>query len=157
MSAGSDSTRVFLGLALSEELKAQLLRVRHPVPGAAWQSSAQLHITLRFLGSLSSGVIDDLGAALDLLEFASFQSEVRGVGCFGPPHDPRILWAGLYPEEPLLSLRAVIDGCLQHLALPADGHSRFKPHITLARLNPAVPRSGIFCNATLGSVCQLSI
>lgn len=129
-----DSTRVFLGLALPDELKQQLLAVRHPVLGAAWQSSAQLHITLRFFGNLGHAVIDDLVAALDELEYRSFRAQVSGVGGFGPPKAAHILWAGLQPQASLLALRSAIDARLQHLALPADDHSRFTPHITLARV-----------------------
>lgn len=132
-----DSARVFLGLALPEGLKQQLLAVRHPVPGAAWQSSVQLHITLRFLGGLRCAVIDDLVTALGELEFCAFGAKVSGVGCFGPPQAPRILWAGVQPEEPLQALRAVIDERLLPLALAVDEHDRFKPHITLARIKSA--------------------
>ena len=128
-------SRLFLGFELPEQVKRQLLETHEPLPGARWQRADQLHLTLRFLGELGESDTLAIVEALADLTAASPEIRIRGAGCFGGPHRPFALWAGVSPEEPLIKLRQEIDTRLAPLALVPERHSGFKPHITLARIS----------------------
>ncbi|WP_304639926.1 RNA 2',3'-cyclic phosphodiesterase [Pseudomonas sp.] len=129
--------RLFLGIELPYWLCEKLVALRVPLRGARWQTASQLHITLRFLGSLDVRQVAALEEALGNLKAPPFEIAVRGAGYFGPAPAPTILWVGVEPVEPLLALREQLDALLAPLALPDDRHQCFRPHITLARLNGA--------------------
>lgn len=144
-----------MGIELPERLCEKLVALRAPLKGARWQSAAQLHITLRFLGSLDSGQIAELCSALSAFDASPFAIAVRGSGCFGPAQAPTILWAGIEPAEPLLALREQIDLLLAPLGLPGDRHRHFRPHVTLARLDGADAGALAFAEGLAGLRCDL--
>ncbi len=43
-------TRLFVALALPDDVAAPLNWIQAGVPGARWQTREQLHLTLRFVG-----------------------------------------------------------------------------------------------------------
>ncbi|AMQ88255.1 RNA 2',3'-cyclic phosphodiesterase [Marinobacter sp. LQ44] len=124
--------RLFFGLEIPEAIKTSLLQVKTQVAGARWQSRGQLHLTLAFLGQVED---HQVALACDLargITQSSFELNVQGLGCFGSPEKPKILWAGVSPENELRDLQ-------NNLAtrLTANGFTlenpNFKPHITLSR------------------------
>ena len=44
--------RLFFGLEIPESIKTSVLTVKTDINGARWQSEAQLHLTLAFLGEV---------------------------------------------------------------------------------------------------------
>lgn len=127
-------SRLFLGFELPTSVKQQLLGIHESLPGARWQRADQLHLTMRFLGEVSDAVVPQIIDSLSTLGAAPVTVRLQGAGCFGGPHRPFALWAGVSPEQPLAQLREEIDKRLAPLALPQDRHAGFKPHITLARI-----------------------
>lgn len=124
--------RLFFGLEIPEAIKTCLLQVKTQVAGARWQSRGQLHLTLAFLGQVED---QQVALACDLVREVTqppFELNVQGLGCFGSPEKPKILWAGVSPENELGELQ-------NNLAtrLTANGFTlknpNFKPHITLSR------------------------
>jgi 2'-5' RNA ligase len=63
---------------------------------------------------------------------------VSGTGAFPPRGLPRILWAGLSPSPPLLSLARQVEERVAAAGLPREPRP-FSPHITLARSTSADP------------------
>ncbi|RME67950.1 MAG: RNA 2',3'-cyclic phosphodiesterase, partial [Alphaproteobacteria bacterium] len=59
--------RLFVGLELPEMAKDRLLTAQGGVIGARWQTAAQLHLTLRFIGDVDGRAADDVDAALSRL------------------------------------------------------------------------------------------
>jgi 2'-5' RNA ligase len=124
--------RLFFGLELPANLKQQLLRLRVPVTGARWQSRHQLHLTLVFLGQVPAPALPALLAAAAGVRGAPFELEVRGLGTFGPPEQPRNLWAGVVPETPVAELHHRLVTAMGAAGVATESR-RFRPHITLAR------------------------
>lgn len=127
-------SRLFLGFELPAPITQQLLQIHEPLRGARWQNADQLHLTLRFLGEVDDAVRPQIISLLSGLRATPIEIRLHGAGCFGGPQRPFALWAGVWPEQPLVQLREEIDTRLAPLALPADRHAGFKPHITLARI-----------------------
>ena len=95
----------------------------------------RLHLTLAFVGSREP---DEVRALLDVGRSISqriepFSLRYRSLGTFPKGRrEPRILWAGLNPSDPLVHLTAYLSTELTKVGLATDG-KKFSPHITLAR------------------------
>ncbi|MGA7676633.1 MAG: RNA 2',3'-cyclic phosphodiesterase [Rhizomicrobium sp.] len=124
--------RLFVALALPDDVAQSLLALQSGVPGARWQTRDQLHLTLRFIGEVDgrdAAAIDD---ALATISAPAFSVELKGVGSFGGKH-PHALWAGVAANEALLHLQRKIESVLQRIGLEADGR-KYTPHVSLAKL-----------------------
>ena len=143
-------TRTFIAIELSQELRAELaleLRdLRRNLPGLPWVDPENLHLTLAFLGSLSSPHLEAAGeAARDAaVQVKPFYLGLGAVGTFPPPPaTPRVVWAGITGElAPLYRLQAELASQLARRRVPlVDGHRAYSPHLTLARLKRPLPET----------------
>ena len=124
--------RLFVALALPDEIADGLAMVQAGVPGANWQTREQLHLTLRFIGEVDGRDATAVDDALSLIEAPRFSLALKGVGEFGGK-TPHALWAGVRDKEPVAFLQRKIETALQRAGLPAE-QRKFVPHVTLARL-----------------------
>jgi 2'-5' RNA ligase len=132
--------RLFVALALPDQIAAGLLLLQGGVPGARWREREQLHLTLRFIGEVDgrdAAAIDD---ALAAIHAPRFTLELSGVGEFGGKN-PRALWAGIRDDMAVRYLQRKIESALQRIDLQPE-ERKFSPHITLARLRGA-PRDRV--------------
>jgi len=106
--------------------------VRAEVSGAKWQSVEQMHITLLFPGDVEEERLLAVCEAARHIPLAAFELNVAGLGCFGQPHAPQNLWAGVQPSAPVASLHSSLKGQMENLGLTTESRA-FRPHITLAR------------------------
>jgi 2'-5' RNA ligase len=127
--------RLFVALQIPEKVRERLVALQGGVPGARWASEEQMHLTLRFVGEVDGNVAHDIDDALAGIRAPSFTLELAGVGEFGGKN-PRALWAGVRPNEPLLHLQRKIETGLQRIGLPAETR-KFSAHVTLARMKGA--------------------
>jgi 2'-5' RNA ligase len=97
--------------------------------------SSNYHVTLKFLGELSS--LREVAERLRLVRYPSFGMNVRGVGFFPNARAPRVFWAGV--DAPQVSgLARGVDEALGTLGFPTE--KEFHPHLTLARNGSGRPR-----------------
>lgn len=145
--------RLFLGIELEEPLKCAALAAQQGYPAPRWQRPAQLHLTLRFLGAVDEQQLPNLERTLRTVRVERFALAVSGVGCFGEPDAPKILWAGVAPHGPLQRLREQIDRSLLGCGMEYPA-SAYCPHVTLARLRSPVvsARAWLDHHASLSSV-----
>lgn len=106
-----------------------------------------MHLTLHFLGDVPVQDVEDgagtaLHVALSCVRHGPFAIAIRGTGVFPPRGRPSVLWAGVAESAALVSLHAAIGAALQACCLPVERRP-YVPHVTLARLTPAVPRAWI--------------
>src|SRR5690554_269707 len=124
--------RLFFGLEIPDTIKASLLQMKTQVAGARWQRRGQLHLTLAFLGQVEE---PQVALACDLARGVTqspFELNVQGLGCFGSPESPKILWAGVSPEDQLRELQQNLANRLTDNGFTLKNPS-FKPHITISR------------------------
>ena len=125
--------RLFVGLELPGQVKRQIMELEdRAVAGARWQLARQLHLTLHFIGQVESSRVAGIRESLRSLTGGALTLALQGVGCFGPPHNPRSLWVGLEPRAPLLALHAQVNQRLAGVGYKSEA-AAFKPHITVAR------------------------
>lgn len=128
--------RLFAAIRPPAPVIDALLALEGGIPGARWQDQGQLHLTLRFFGELEAAQAEDIAGALGRIHAASFALALRGVGHFESRRRTHMLWAGLAPSDPLLTLQHKAETAARRAGLPPDSR-KFAPHITLARLNAA--------------------
>jgi 2'-5' RNA ligase len=138
-------TRTFIAIELTDKLRAELVRqldrLRHAAPEVRWVEPANLHLTLAFLGELDD---ERLAAATDAAEAAAAQGQpfrlaTAGLGYFGAPHAPRVIWAGIGGESARLAqLHAALAEALDQRGFPREERP-FAPHVTLARVKQPLP------------------
>ena len=128
--------RLFVALDLPDAVRERLARLRAELRGARWIDPTQLHVTLRFLGSVPEQDMGPLRQQLaSVRALPSFDLALAGVGVFPPRpgrrSPPRVLWAGLEPHDPVVELKQAVDEALGPDPETAD--RGFSPHVTLAR------------------------
>lgn len=132
--------RLFVALALPDDVAESLLLMEAGIPGARWQRREQLHLTLRFIGEVDGRLAGDIDDALTALRTPGFALELHGVDTFGG-RDPRQIWAGVRSNPALSHLQKKIESALQRIGLPPEPR-KFTPHVSLAKLK-ASPREKI--------------
>ena len=136
--------RLFVGIGLPEDIRARLSGICGGVPGARWISPENMHLTLRFIGEVSEGEMEDIHHALAGIRTKRFDISIAGVGHFETGSEVRALWARVEKSTELLALQARVESALVRMGLERE-ERRFTPHITLARLKDApVSRASAF-------------
>ena len=102
--------------------------------GARWQSNAQLHLTLRFIGEVDRPLAEDAALALSGVHFPPIEAALDGVGRFDRRGRANAIWAGVRPHDTLAQLHRKIDQALIRAGLEPERRA-YLPHITLARLD----------------------
>lgn len=133
-------TRIFIALDLSdaarEALRRQERRLARALPDLRLPAPEDLHLTLAFLGEVDD---ETLARVIALsAEVASharpFELALAGLGFFGPPTAPRVIWAGVGGQmRPLLTLQRRLADALEAEGFPREQRA-YSPHLTLARL-----------------------
>ena len=131
--------RLFVALALPEDVRRRLEMLRGGIPGARWQSAEQMHLTLRFIGEVDGAAFREIMDALADIEAEAFTLSLEGVGHFPPRGRARILWAGVAPCPALLRLQERTEAVITGLGHAPDGRN-YAPHVTLARFASRVPQ-----------------
>ena len=96
--------------------------------GSTPVKNERLHMTLHFLGSVSSARIPELREAL-AVPFEPFELEFGQAKLW--PHGIAVLEPNAAPGQ-LVQLHADLGGALQRLDMPVEERA-FKPHVTMAR------------------------
>ena len=136
--------RLFVAVDVPESVKAWAGRVRTAVerrqPAAArglrWVASAQMHLTLRFLGETAPAIATALSAEVSRpLGVAPFSLRVGSLGWLPPRGRPRVLVADIAEgRAELAALKATADDLVRRLTGLGPEDRPFTAHVTLARV-----------------------
>ncbi len=148
LSPDPSTLRAFIAIEIPEELRRAILRTRDKLrmtdAHVSWVPDPNLHLTLVFLGDISTDTADLLSAALKkgLRNTCPFRVDVQGVGAFGRPGAPRIVWAGTDNAEPVTALYDSIAANVRELGIPVEDRP-FHPHITMGRVRSSRGRKAL--------------
>ena len=151
MTVREGEVRAFVALHISEAarraLTGAIASLRAAIPpaisqGVRWVDPKGVHLTLKFLGNIDSGLVEQV---LDSMKqsassSAPFSLELSGLGVFPGRRSPRVLWAGIGGDlDALGSLQRELE-----IILAAQGYQReergFNPHLTIGRVRNGVSR-----------------
>ncbi len=142
--------RLFVGLALPEDIRFRLARLKGGLKGARWVAPENLHLSLRFIGEVDGGEDQDIDAALQTVDAAPFALMLSGLGAFERRGRVHAVWAGVENSDALGALQASVAMALIDAGLEPE-HRRFKPHVTLARMKGgSATEAGLFLESHAG-------
>lgn len=130
--------RLFVAVAVPPTAVEVLSPLAGGVPGARWSPPENLHVTLRFAGDITESTAEDLDSALSAVSVPSFDVALAGVGAFGDPSAPHVLWAGVEANDMLSRLHGRCETAARRAGLKPDTRA-WRPHVTLAYLSGAEP------------------
>jgi 2'-5' RNA ligase len=128
--------RLFVAVALPDELKRRLALLGGGIPGARWVEPERMHLTLRFIGEVDGVRAEDITAALAEVRGAPFALTLRGVGNFEQGRTPTAIWVGVVEREAVVRLHEKVERQLGLIGFAPEPR-KFHPHVTLARLKGA--------------------
>ncbi|HJT24441.1 MAG TPA: RNA 2',3'-cyclic phosphodiesterase [bacterium] len=104
--------------------------------GIRWVLKAQLHITLRFIGTFEESQVPKLEQVLGEVSITGepFEAELGGLGAFPRLDRPRVLFIPVIRgEEGFRRLEAKMTPALEGLGIKPD-EKEYHPHLTLGRV-----------------------
>jgi 2'-5' RNA ligase len=131
--------RTFIALNLRPEERQALHDATRPIrdaaTGAAWVASDNLHLTLKFLGTIEESRTAALSERLRSVAGAHrpLALDIGGAGVFPNLRAPRIVWMGVAADPRLELLHHDVERACEAVGFPVDGRA-FRPHITLGRV-----------------------
>jgi RNA 2',3'-cyclic 3'-phosphodiesterase len=128
--------RLFIGVAcppldkVATLLKELQIAALEPNSGIRVIPENNLHITVKFLGSVPSSAVADITAMLDQIAVATkpFAISLFGTGIFKDAY-----WLGVKPSRPLQELATTLNQRLEPFGFPPETRP-YVPHLTVARL-----------------------
>ncbi|MFN2508170.1 MAG: RNA 2',3'-cyclic phosphodiesterase [Chthoniobacterales bacterium] len=125
--------RLFVAIDIPEAVTNALLALDPHVPGVRWLRREQIHLTVSFLGNVSSDTEETLREKLSAIHFRAFFMPVAGVGRFPAKGKPNVLWAGVGAGHPqLFHVYKRVQEAALSAGLEPDLRA-WHPHITFAR------------------------
>ncbi len=93
-----------------------------------------IHITIRFLGNISLGIVDSIHEAMKEVSFVAFDVDIRGLGAFPNLRRANVIWAGISKGvNELANVFDQLEPRLSRLGFIPDNKG-FSPHLTLVRV-----------------------
>lgn len=131
--------RTFIGLPL--QVEEAFLGARNDLQAAlreeriSWTKTEQYHVTLRFLGDTELDDVRRVGLALrnELSVPKQIRLPFGGLGSFGPPKNPRVLWVGFEESDFFGHLKQEVDRVLELCGIGGE-EKQFRAHLTLGRV-----------------------
>jgi len=132
--------RTFIAIDLDETIKDRIQEFISELDqgdrSIKWVKRHAMHITLSFLGDISSEKVKDVSTALRSLtqNHDPFSLNIKGIGYF--PQDsnnPKVIWVGIKSPPDLLSIHASVWKEMEKLGFTPEKRL-FHPHVTLGRI-----------------------
>ena len=142
--------RSFLAVDLPPAVKDRLAeiinRLKPGTMGIKWVNPDQVHLTLKFFGSIPQEKVDRIAAAVfeTVGTCRPFDLYLQGVGGFPNIRRPRVIWAGLGGNlEALKNLFLGLEEAFFGIGIPRETRP-FHPHLTLGRNKTGQPNEKLF-------------
>jgi 2'-5' RNA ligase len=142
MNTHTERKRIFFAVDLDHQMNEKIIefegQLRHRLKHARilWSPLENLHVTLKFLGSVEVDRIDSLVQAVGHAThgFEPFQVIAQGLGGFPNEDRARIIWVGIEdPESSLLTLATLLDEKLTQFGFGPEERV-YRPHLTIGRV-----------------------
>ena len=137
--------RSFIAIELPADVRSELTSIeeklkvrRHPF--VKWVDPESIHLTLKFLGSVSGETIPEIVEAMSLVAqpVSPLTLQIGGTGAFPNWQRPQVVWVGVGGEMGrLTTLQRELEAALSSLGFPPESRP-FSPHLTLGRLRERV-------------------
>ncbi len=127
--------RSFVALPLPEPVLDRLEALQSAIPVGRIVPRENLHLTLAFLDEVDESTLAELHGALSVIRARPVPLEIAGLDLLGGSRS-QILFAGVRVDAALDTLQGRVARAARSVAITLP-RRRFRPHVTLARLNRA--------------------
>ena len=134
--------RAFIAINLSpdvleriEQVALDLKKRMNSVP-IRWVPTENIHLTLKFLGNVSTANLELLKDILGNVASNHHECDISvgGIGVFPKPHNPRVIWVGMEVPQELFNLQREIEIETARMGYSRE-HRPFSPHLTFGRVS----------------------
>ena len=129
-----DKIRCFIALTFPDEVIKEIARVQELVGNKKFDGKLteleNLHLTLKFLGEIDEGKLEEVKKRLKKIKFSEMSSSLGRMGLFSYRKNPRIVWVKINGKD-IIELQKKIDEGLKELF---EIEERFMSHLTIARV-----------------------
>ena len=134
--------RAFIAVDLSPEILERIeqvsldLRARMKDVPVRWVPVENIHLTLKFLGNVSTANLEILKDILGKVVSSHSECDISvgGIGAFPKPHNPRVIWVGMEVPQELVTLQHNIEIETARLGYSRE-HRPFSPHLSFGRVS----------------------
>ena len=129
--------RVFIAVNLDPAIREKIGEVcrNFEMKGVKTVKPELAHITLKFLGYVDEGRVDEVAGALKAITVPSFTARFRSIDGFPGQKNPRVIWIGA--EGPFNDLNRQTEDAMSGVGFPRE--DRFNAHITIGRIKFTTP------------------
>jgi 2'-5' RNA ligase len=133
--------RAFISIKLPVKILMQIKEIQEILPPFIGKKTElkNLHLTLKFLGELSSEEINQIKLKLGEIKFNKFEAEIKDLGFFDHSNKG-IIWLGITNCN---SLQKEIDNSLEGFF---SREKRFMGHLTIARIKKIQDKKDFLSN-----------
>jgi 2'-5' RNA ligase len=134
--------RAFIAIDLSNEICQKLSMVLNDLQEVMgklpvrWMPVKNIHLTIKFLGDVSSGDLDIIKELLlsETSRHSAFELQIGELGTFPSNRRPRVIWVGVEAPSEMKALYHGIETETARLGYVPEGRP-FSPHLTLGRVS----------------------
>jgi len=127
----ADVVRTFIAVDLPPSVLEALgqlssqLQEKLPDTPVRWVNNQKMHLTLKFLGDIST---ENIGMVKKILQSESAKHQameigIGGIGAFPKMRHPRVIWIGIEAPVELFDLRRGIEDGVARLGYPYDKYN----------------------------------
>ena len=134
-----ETARAFIAVDIGDEIRGRLDALQRTLKkvhsNVRWTQPKNMHLTLAFLGDVPIAEIDRVTSVIDrgCRGAEAFKLKANGIGTFGKPRHPQVIWAGLAACPALIALQLQLGEALLAEEIDFD-QKPFSPHLTLGRI-----------------------
>lgn len=141
--------RAFTAIPLPRSVLDRVERIQRqlqdyiPHRNIRWVRSAAIHVTLNFLGDISTSKVPEIEQALQSVAHHAPECTftVTGLSCFPSLRRPRVVWVGITETSgQLAALQTAIEEAIAPLGFERECRA-FTPHLTLGRVSRRATRT----------------
>ena len=146
-----DQKRIFIGIPAGDQIKSILHLLKSAVNcnprHIKWIPFENVHLTLSFLGEVSSNKIPDIVQSVEQNIITSqFHLSISGTGVFPSSISPKVLWIGI--EKGIIELQLLHHQLKKSVSEFIDNYENntFIPHISIARIRMLDRKMGVLAS-----------
>ncbi len=137
--------RTFIAIEIPPSIQRAIEKQTAPLRNALdtnlvrWTPTANIHLTLKFLGDVSPSTVELLIRMLtaEASQHPSFDIHIAGLGTFPSLRRPRVIWIGVRAPAALEALQRNLEAATARMGFPIEERP-FSPHLTLGRVKQTV-------------------
>lgn len=135
--------RAFIAIEIPESIQKAIEKETLSLRKAAdsslvrWVPSANVHLTLKFLGDVSESNLQFIKQMLtqECAQHPALDMQIGKLGSFPTSKRPRVIWVGIHAPAELGKIQQAIDSASSRLGYTKEERD-FSPHLTIGRVKP---------------------